>query len=956
MEVELTLQTASGSLQKHLQSKPTDCLQTFQVGASVQYPQIPIYRHIEAHALQQPNAIALTFQEQELTYAELNQRANQLAHYLNQVGVGTEVRVAVCVEPSLEIMVSLLGIFKAGGVYLPLDPTHPIDRLATILEETQPRVLLTQSHLLPNLPTIAAQTLCLDQDWETIQSFPIHSPETEVTLDQSSHLVYTSGTTGKPKGVITSHRNLVNYLLVAQEQFGFDRQTIMPAIARFTFSITMFELLSPLVAGGTLVILEREHILDFKRMVQTLEQVTVVHTSPSLMQKLLAYIQDQGLDPQKFQGLKHVSTGGDMVPAALLESMKHVFQTAEIYVIYGCSEVSCMGCSYPVTRAHLITKSQVGKPFNNVSVRLYDPDQNLVPIGIVGEIYIGGAGVTKGYLNREELTQAKFVTIDGQRFYRTGDLGRFDTDGNLEILGRSDFQIKLRGIRIELGEIETVLRQAPGVREGIVMARELGASEKSLVAYVVLNQAQNPGIAEIRQFLESKLPDYMIPAAFVALEAMPVNLNQKVDRRALPMPTPENLLGFKPFVSPRDGWEQQLTEIWETVLGICPIGIQDNFFEIGGHSLLALSLMARIETVFGKTLPLSTLLTEATIERLAALLSQSAQADKRNSLVLLRDGGSQPPIFLIHDGEGETLLYRNLAYCLKPAHPVYGIQPYSRGNHPILHTRVAEMATYYITQIRQIQPEGPYLLGGLCVGGFLAFEIARQLQKQGQPTAMVALIDTADVEASLRKGLVANQRLSRFSKSLRQSQQLSLQQRLFYVLRKASQKISNLVTYEVQTSIEKAQNQFIIRLFRYYLDQHLPLPPFLNNIPVRIILKFAEREYVPQDPYEGEIVLFLATQRSSNFDGTLIDDTPYAEMYSDPLLGWGNRATKGVKVYNIPGGHSSMLQNPNVQVLAEHMQTYIDAAIAMASNSHQPLSTETALDSEAFLTEHPLAA
>jgi thioesterase domain-containing protein/acyl carrier protein len=594
-----------------------------------------------------------------------------------------------------------------------------------------------------------------------------------------------------------------------------------------------------------------------------------------------------------------------------------------------------MGCSYPVTREHLITKSQVGKPFNNVSVRLYDPQQNLVPIGIVGEIYIGGAGVTKGYLNREELTQEKFVTIDGQRFYRTGDLGRFDADGNLEILGRSDFQIKLRGIRIEPGEIETVLRQAPGVREGIVMARELGASEKSLVAYVVLDQAQNPGIAEIRQFLQSKLPDYMIPAAFVALEAMPVNLNQKVDRRALPMPTPENLLSFKPFVSPRNKWERQLTKIWETVLGISPIGIQDNFFEVGGHSLLALSLMAQIETVFGKTLPLSTLLTEPTIEQLAALLSQSAQADGRNSLVLLRDGGSQPPVFLIHDGEGETLLYRNLAYCLKPEHPVYGIQPYSRDKHPILHTRVAEMATYYIAQIRKIQSEGPYLLGGLCVGGFLAFEIARQLHNQGQPVAMVALIDTADVEANRRKGLIANQRLSRFSEALSQSQQLSWQQRLFYVLNKASQKIYNLVTYEVQTRIEKAQNQLKIRLFRYYLDQNSPLPAFLTNLPVRIILKFAEREYIPQDPYEGEIVLFLATQRSSNFDGTLIDDTPYAEIYSDPLLGWGSRATEGVKVYNVPGGHSSMLQEPNVQVLAENMQAYIDAAIATVSNSHQ---------------------
>jgi non-ribosomal peptide synthetase component F len=265
--------------------------------------------------------------------------------------------------------------------------------------------------------------------------------------------------------------------LAAQERFGFDCHDVMPAIARFTFSITMFELLSPLVAGGRLDILEREHILDFQRMVQTLQQSTVIHTSPSLLQKLLTYIQDNNLDLQSFRQLKHVSTGGDMVPTALLETMRRVFQKAEVYVIYGCSEVSCMGCSYPVVSDRPI-KSRVGKPFTNVSIRLYDSHLNLVPIGIPGEIYIGGAGVTQGYLQREALTQEKFVTIDGCRFYRTGDIGRFDTDGNLEMLGRADFQIKLRGIRIELGEIEATLRQAPGVREGVVMARELGTREQ----------------------------------------------------------------------------------------------------------------------------------------------------------------------------------------------------------------------------------------------------------------------------------------------------------------------------------------------------------------------------------------------------------------------------------------------------------------------------------------------
>ncbi|MBD2038156.1 amino acid adenylation domain-containing protein [Leptolyngbya sp. FACHB-321] len=951
-----TIQRLSGHLQVLLQSivNDQDCtiaelplltqveIQQLLVewqSATISYPQTLIHQLIEAHAIQQPEAIALTFNNQQLTYVELNQRANQVAHYLVQAGVSADVRVAVCVEPSLEIVVTLLGIFKAGGVYLPLDPTHPIERLTTILEETQPKVLLTQSHLLPRLPAITDHILCLDQEWTLLHQFPTHNPEIEVRLEQTSHLVYTSGTTGKPKGVITSHGNLVQYILSAQERFGFDCHDVMPAIARFTFSITMFELLSPLVAGGKLVILEREHILDFQRMVQTLQQATVIHTSPSLLQKLLTYVQDNNLDLQSFQQLKHVSTGGDMVPTALLETMKRIFQSAEVYVIYGCSEVSCMGCSYPVVNDQPV-KSRVGKPFTNVSVRLYDSHLNLVPIGIPGEIYIGGAGVTQGYLQREALTQEKFVTIDGCRFYRTGDIGRFDMDGNLEMLGRADFQIKLRGIRIELGEIEATLRQAPGVREGVVMARELGArameqGEKSLVAYVVLDQAQKPPIENIRSLLQEKLPDYMVPSAFVVLDAMPVNINQKVDRRALPLPTPENIAGYKAFVAPRDEWEQQLTTIWETVLGVSPIGIHDNFFEVGGHSLLAASLMIQIEAVFGQTLPLSTLLTEPTIAQLAALLSQPGQLDRPNSVVLLRKGGSKPPVFFIHDGEGETLLYRNLAYCLKPEHPVYGIQPYSQEHHPILHTRVVEMAAYYIEQIRTVQPEGPYLLGGLCVGGFLAFEMARQLQNQGQTIAMVALLDTADVEATMRSGLIANQRLSSFSQSLNQGQPLNPQQ-LLRILGKASQKIYNVITYEVRSKLQKVQNQTKIKLFRYCLDRNLPIPSFLHNLSVRIVLKFAEREYIPQAPYQGEVFLTLATQKSSSFDGTLIDDTPYADMYSDPLLGWGNRSTEGVKVYHSPGGHSSMLQEPNVQVMAENMQSYIDAALAKIAKT-QPL-------------------
>jgi amino acid adenylation domain-containing protein len=590
---------------------------------TVGYPEIPMHRRIEALAAAQPDAIALSFCDQQLTYAELNQRANQLAHYLASQGVGPGVAVAVCVQPCLEILVSLLGVFKVGGVYVPLDPTYPAERQGVIFADTQPQVLLTQSDLVSQLPPVAASVLCFDRDGfdspsPLLQTQPTDNPVQSIDLDRTAYLVYTSGTTGKPKGVMVSHRNLINYILVAQERFGFNAQDVLPAIARFTFSITMFELLSPLVAGGRLVILEREHILDFQRMVQTLQQVTVVHSSPSLMKKLLIYIQEQGLEGQ-FPNLRHASCGGDMVSADLLETMKAVFHNAEIFVVYGCSEISCMGCTYPVARDRPLTRSRVGQPFTNVSVRLLDRHQHPVPIGVPGEIWFGGAGVTLGYLHRPDLTQEKFVTIEGDRFYRTGDLGRWDTEGNLEILGRNDFQIQLRGMRIEPGEIETTLRQA-GVREAVVMGRQLSNSELALVAYVVLAPGQ--AIATLRQTLQSKLPDYMVPALFVPLEAMPLTPNGKLDRRSLPAPDVAHPgTSSTESVAPRTELEAQIAAIWARILGLESVSIHDDFFALGGHSLLATQVIYRLRESLQLQIPISQLFESPTVAQLAGQLA-----------------------------------------------------------------------------------------------------------------------------------------------------------------------------------------------------------------------------------------------------------------------------------------------------------------------------------------------
>ena len=379
------------------------------------------------------------------------------------------------------------------------------------------------------------------------------------------------------------------------------------------------------------------------------------------------------------------------------------------------------------------------------------------------------------------------------------------------------------------------------------------------------------------------------------------------------------------LVAPRTETERILAALWAKLLRIEAVGITDDYFELGGTSLLAVELFTQIEKLFGKKLPLTTIVEAPKIEQLAHLLDQSGLGI-RESLVLLKDGEGKPPLFLIHDGDGETMLYLNLARRLKPEHQVYGIQPYSRDRHPILHTRIVDMAAYYGEKIRIIQSEGPYLLGGMCAGGNLAFEVARQLQIQGQKVALVALIDAADVQAAKRIGRINSQRLSRFSAALSQNNQLSPQERLFHSLNKVKEKAINLITYETQTKIQNIWDKAKMMLLRYYLDEKLPLPQFLQNIPVRIAYLFAEKEYVPKGLYQGEVVLFRATEGEG-------DNEPYVNIYSDFLLGWGKRVTEGVKAYDIPGGHSSMLQEPNVQVMAEKMQSYIDAALSKESVS-----------------------
>jgi amino acid adenylation domain-containing protein len=589
-------------------------LETLGEGRTRASPTKLAHHRIELQAAVAPDAIAVRFREESLTYGELNRRANRVARYLAAAGIGPEGRVVVCVEPSLDIVVALVAILKAGAVYVPLDPSHPAARVRALFDDTRPELVVTRSHLLEKLPPQRADdargfaTLALDTDGHLLDGLSDEDLGLAIASEQTAYVYYTSGTTGTPKGVMASHANLVSYVQAAQTRYQFTSRDVIPAIARFTFSISMFELMLPLVSGGTLVILERDHILDFVRMSRTLSEVTFFHAGPSLLKKLLPYIRRHYADFSAFSRVRHASSGGDMVPGDVLEALRDVFFNAEVFVIYGCSEISCMGCTYPAPRDGAIVKGYGGRPFEDMLVRVADAALEPVPAGAEGEILFAGPGVVKGYLNRPDLTAERFVEIEGLRFYRTGDMGRIGQDGCLELLGRSDFQIKLRGIRIELGEVEHHLRRAPGVTDGVVMARDDANGEKALVAYVVMEEADaghsdaEKRASAIRRYMVERLPDYMVPAIYMELAALPLNHNMKLDRHALPEPGARRVAGVPGAREPETPTERRLASLWKKLLRVDEVGLDDNFFELGGDSMLALALILEIDRDLGVVL------------------------------------------------------------------------------------------------------------------------------------------------------------------------------------------------------------------------------------------------------------------------------------------------------------------------------------------------------------------
>jgi amino acid adenylation domain-containing protein len=592
-----------------------------------------IHHWIEAQVEQTPEAIALTFDDQHLTYQELNARANQLAHYLQTLGVTPDSLVGLFLDRSLEMVVGLLAVLKAGGAYVPLDPGYPSERLAFMLRDTQVSILLTQSQLVETLPDRTATIICLDRDWQTIASSPITNPVSAVTPDHLAYVIYTSGSTGQPKGAMNTHRGLNNRLQWMQETYQLTSGDRVLQKTPFSFDVSVWEFFWTLMTGAKLVMAKPGGHQDSAYLVSLVdqEQVTTVHFVPSMLQ---AFLEEPDLD--RCISLRRIICSGEALPLSLQERY-FTRLSAELHNLYGPTEAAIDVTVWQCDPQSDLTNVPIGSPIANIQIYLLDQAGHPVPMGIPGELHIGGIGLARGYWNRPDLTAEKFVPnpfcqADGSsdfpssRLYKTGDLARYLPDGSIEFLGRIDHQVKLRGFRIELGEIEATLDQHPTIRQTVVTLQNTPQGDR-LVAYLIPDQHPNLTDQDLRAFLSQKLPAYTIPAVFLWLPSFPLTPSGKIDRKALPIPE-RSPIHSTSSIPPQTAIEKQLAAIWQNLLGLERISINHNFFELGGHSLLALRVVSRVRDIFKLELPLRTVFDYPTLTALAGQIERLHQIQK----------------------------------------------------------------------------------------------------------------------------------------------------------------------------------------------------------------------------------------------------------------------------------------------------------------------------------------
>ncbi len=909
------------------------------------YPDVCVHELFERQVARTPDATAVVFQGQQLSYRALNERANQLGHYLRKHGIGPELLVGVSMERSPEMLMGLLGIWKAGGAYVPMDPTYPKERLAFMVKDSAAQLLVTTNKHKHLFASATDKTILLDSDWPVIAEESTGNPHAGAVPSNLAYVMYTSGSTGEPKGAMILHSGLVNYLCWAIQAYSVEEGGSVPVHSSISFDLTVTSMYTPLLAGGQVELLPED--VGAQNLLAALRQGknrSLVKITPAHLELL-----SQQLKPDQAAGTtKTFVIGGENLLAESLHLWRDFAPGTRLINEYGPTETVVGCCVYEVREDDPRRGSvPIGRPIANTQLYVLDPNMNPVPPGVMGELYIGGAGVARGYLNRPELTQQKFLADpfsgrSGARLYKTGDLARYRQDGTLEFLGRIDDQVKVRGYRVELGEIEATLADHSGVKSCVVLAREDEPGDKQLVGYVVPSENESPTVEELRQFLRQRLPDYMVPAQFVFLKSFSLTPNGKIDRKALPapskrlretaefvaprdpleqvfanlsngkidreaFPTPphESQQPARDFVRPRTETERSLAAIWTDLLKVENIGIKDDFFDLGGHSLLAIRLVSRIRDVFEVELPLATLFQAPTIADLAGILRKEHWAPSWASLVPIRTGGSKPPLFLMHAHGGNVLEYHALLNRLEPDQPVYAFQARGLDGHVVKGSSVEEMASAYLDELRSFQPEGPYFLGGFCLGGLLALEAAQQLTAAGQEVALVVLIQSIHPDSmGFKPGINVFHR-----GWYRATKRINLE------LENLSYRGKGYIAERCRHAWNRARSRTAIA-FDNMTHKEAPNPSrmSMHNTLEALAMEHqkAMAKYVPR-PYGGDVLLFRASKQLSG-------------LMADEYLGWKRVLQGNLDVCEAPGHQQNLMLEPNVSRLAKELTTRLEAA------------------------------
>ena len=697
-----------------------------------------VHQLFEEQAARTPDDVALLFGAKAMTYRELNESANRVAHHLLARGVKSGDYVGLCFERSFELVTAILGILKAGAAYVPLDPTYPKDRLHYMIEDARLAVLVGQRELIQRLPVGNATVVCLDTDWEAIAHESCKNPPLHGDPTSLAYIMYTSGSTGQPKGVMIPHRGIVR-LVKNTNYVQLGSNEVFLLAAPIAFDASTFEIWGALLNGARLAI-PPAGLLSLRDLSDSITQFNV--TTLWLTSGLFHLMTDSSVD--EFKKLRQLLAGGDVLSVPHVRRVLEVAPNCRLINGYGPTESTTFACCHTITNPRLAS-IPIGRPISNTQVYILDRHKIPTPIGVPGELYIGGDGLALGYLNKPELTAERFIEnplplAPGERLYKTGDRVRYLSDGTIEFLGRVDNQVKIRGFRIELDEISAALNLHPEIRDSVAIVHEPAAGDKRLIAYFVSKSAKAPHSDELKTFLADRLPAWTVPSLFIHLDSMPLSANGKVDRRALPVP--ELRGGDKPSetLAPRNPIEAELAQIWEELLKVRPVGIRDSFFELGGHSLLAVRMMSRVEQVYGKKVPLSALFATPTIEHLAQAILRRTDGEYDPPLIKIQPGTSRPFFFLHGDILGGGLYCWNLTHHLDADLPFYAMTPQGLDGQPLLYS-IEAMAQYHLSVLREVQPHGPYALGGTCNGGMVAFEMARRLQAVGETVESLVIID-----------------------------------------------------------------------------------------------------------------------------------------------------------------------------------------------------------------------